>query len=85
MIEGDYIKITASKYPFPTVCANEQSTDWFQAISHMLTWNERERQESSVVVEEGPARPKKRENKPDGQLPTKSTIPEFEDDSDLQR
>jgi hypothetical protein len=54
--EGDHIKITASKYPFPTVCADKQSTDWFHAISRTLKWNERERQKSFVVVEEGPAK-----------------------------
>lgn len=53
--EGDHIKITASKYPFPTVCADKQSTDWFHAISRTLKWNERERQKSFVVVEEGPS------------------------------
>ena len=42
--QGDHIKVTASKYPFPTVCANKQSTDWFHAISRTLRWNERERQ-----------------------------------------
>ena len=52
--------MTASKYPFPTVCADKQSTDWFHAISRTLKWNERERQKSFVVVEEGPAKPKKR-------------------------
>ena len=54
--QGDHIKVTASKYPFPTVCADRQSTDWFQSISRTLKWNERERQKSFVVVEEGPAR-----------------------------
>ncbi|MBW0482602.1 hypothetical protein O181_022317 [Austropuccinia psidii MF-1] len=44
--QGDHIKITASAYPFPTVCADNQSTDWFQAISRTLRWNERERQKS---------------------------------------
>jgi NAD+ kinase len=39
-------------YPFPTVCADKQSTDWFHAISRTLKWNERERQKSFVVVEE---------------------------------
>ncbi|KAF8332048.1 uncharacterized protein EI90DRAFT_3123125 [Cantharellus anzutake] len=52
--QGDHIKVTASKYPFPTVCADKQSTDWFHAISRTLKWNERERQKSFVVVEEGP-------------------------------
>ncbi|KAG6819679.1 hypothetical protein H0H93_009712 [Arthromyces matolae] len=59
--QGDHIKITASKYPFPTVCADKQSTDWFHAISRTLKWNERERQKSFVVVEEeSPTKPKKR-------------------------
>ncbi|TFY51751.1 hypothetical protein EVJ58_g10401 [Rhodofomes roseus] len=56
--QGDHIKVTASKYPFPTVCADTQSTDWFNSISRTLKWNERERQKSFVVVEEGPARKK---------------------------
>ncbi|PCH43982.1 ATP-NAD kinase [Wolfiporia cocos MD-104 SS10] len=54
--QGDHIKVTASKYPFPTVCADTQSTDWFNAISRTLKWNERERQKSFVVVEESPTR-----------------------------
>ncbi|KAF9071022.1 hypothetical protein BDP27DRAFT_545306 [Rhodocollybia butyracea] len=58
--QGDHIKVTASKYPFPTVCADKQSTDWFHAISRTLKWNERERQKSFVVVEEGPEKVKKR-------------------------
>lgn len=58
--EGDHIKVTASKYPFPTVCADKQSTDWFHSISRTLKWNERERQKSFVVVEEGPSKSKRR-------------------------
>ncbi|WVQ66956.1 uncharacterized protein L199_005147 [Kwoniella botswanensis] len=50
--QGDHIKVTASKYPFPTVCANKASTDWFSSISRTLRWNEREKQKSFVVVEE---------------------------------
>lgn len=55
------MKVTASKYPFPTVCADRSSTDWFQSISRTLKWNERERQKSFVVVEENPSKkhPKK--------------------------
>jgi len=58
--QGDHIKVTASQYPFPTVCADKQSSDWFNAIARTLKWNERERQKSFVVVEEGPAKPKKK-------------------------
>lgn len=54
--QGDHIKVTASKYPFPTVCSISQSTDWFQSISRTLKWNERERQKSFVVVEESPVK-----------------------------
>lgn len=55
--QGDHIKVTASKYPFPTVCADKQSTDWFHAIQRTLRWNEREKQKSFVVIEE-PRAPK---------------------------
>ena len=58
--EGDHIKISASKYPFPTVCAHSQSVDLFHSISRTLKWNERERQKSFVVVEEGPAKKDKK-------------------------
>ncbi|KAH0827573.1 hypothetical protein J3R83DRAFT_4296 [Lanmaoa asiatica] len=54
--QGDHIKISASKYPFPTVCADKQSTDWFHSISRTLKWNERQRQKSFVVVEEAPVK-----------------------------
>ncbi|KAI0036862.1 ATP-NAD kinase-like domain-containing protein [Vararia minispora EC-137] len=63
---GDHIKVTASKYPFPTVCHDKQSTDWFHSISRTLKWNERERQKSFVVVEEGPE--KKSKNAPAGSV-----------------
>ncbi|ORY33416.1 hypothetical protein BCR39DRAFT_519922 [Naematelia encephala] len=50
--QGDHIKVTASKYPFPTVCRDKASPDWFSSISRTLRWNEREKQKSFVVVEE---------------------------------
>ncbi|TIB74757.1 hypothetical protein E3Q24_00461 [Wallemia mellicola] len=52
--QGDHIKVTASKYPCPTICADKQSSDWFQSLNRTLHWNERTRQKSFVVVEEGP-------------------------------
>ncbi|KAF8629122.1 hypothetical protein AX17_005708 [Amanita inopinata Kibby_2008] len=60
--QGDHIKVTASRYPFPTVCADKQSTDWFHAISRTLKWNERERQKSFVVVEESPLETRRRKH-----------------------
>ncbi|KAJ6593697.1 ATP-NAD kinase-like domain-containing protein [Mycena capillaripes] len=81
--QGDHIKITASKFPFPTVCADNQSTDWFQAISRTLKWNERERQKSFVVVEEdGPAKPKKKRSKPAPSEPRPEAVEELVEDED---
>ncbi|RDX47995.1 ATP-NAD kinase [Lentinus brumalis] len=69
--QGDHIKVTASKYPFPTVCAESQSRDWFTSISRTLKWNERERQKSFVVVEESPRKAHKSvEKHQDIQTPT---------------
>jgi NAD+ kinase len=84
--QGDHIKVTASKYPFPTVCADKQSTDWFHAISRTLKWNERERQKSFVVVEEGPAKERRSTPTPEangvgmGEDPLGLTDPNAEED-----
>lgn len=58
LAEGDHIKVTASPYPFPTVCADKQSTDWFHSIARTLKWNERQRQKSFVILEEGRKKPR---------------------------
>ncbi|OBZ68353.1 NAD(+) kinase, partial [Grifola frondosa] len=63
--QGDHITVTASKYPFPTVCADTQSVDWFNSISRTLKWNERERQKSFVVVEENPLKVTARRESPE--------------------
>ncbi|KAI8342791.1 ATP-NAD kinase-like domain-containing protein [Chlamydoabsidia padenii] len=49
--QGDHIKITASKHPFPTVCKENQSSDWFGSVQNCLHWNRRPRQKSFAVVE----------------------------------
>ncbi|KAI8346861.1 ATP-NAD kinase-like domain-containing protein [Choanephora cucurbitarum] len=54
--QGDHIKITASRYPFPTVCKEDQATDWFNSLQNCLHWNKRERQKSFAVVESHPER-----------------------------
>ncbi|KAF7321468.1 NAD+ kinase [Mycena kentingensis (nom. inval.)] len=79
--QGDHIKVTASKFPFPTVCADNQSTDWFQSISRTLKWNERERQKSFVMVEEdGPAKPKARKPRPHVPEVTENLVDDDEED-----
>lgn len=65
IVEGDHIKVTASKYSFPTVCKEDQATDWFNSLSKCLHWNKRQRQKSFAIVESnrgvqksGPTTPK---------------------------
>jgi hypothetical protein len=63
-IEGDHIKVTASRYPFPTVCKEDQATDWFNSLQNCLHWNKRERQKSFAVVESHPTRHHKGSSSP---------------------
>lgn len=48
--------MTASRYPFPTVCKEDQASDWFNSLQNSLHWNKRERQKSFAVVESHPNR-----------------------------
>ncbi|KAJ1514895.1 hypothetical protein HMI56_007159 [Coelomomyces lativittatus] len=42
--QGDFIVVSSSKHPFPTVCRENQSNDWFHSLTRCLKWNERRRQ-----------------------------------------
>jgi NAD+ kinase len=79
--------VTASKYPFPTVCAEQHSTDWFLSISRTLKWNERERQKSFVVVEEdAPPRVRKNKRRPidaTPPVPAADNAPEEDEEDEL--
>jgi hypothetical protein len=42
---GDYVTISASRYPFPSVLPlNKKKEDWIDSISRTLNWNSRQRQ-----------------------------------------
>ncbi|KAL1302918.1 hypothetical protein AAFC00_003240 [Neodothiora populina] len=44
---GDYVTISASRYPFPSILPlNRRSEDWIDSISRTLNWNSRSRQKS---------------------------------------
>lgn len=44
---GDYVTISASRYPFPSVLPLERrSEDWIDSISRTLNWNSRQRQKA---------------------------------------
>ncbi|KAI8925616.1 ATP-NAD kinase-like domain-containing protein, partial [Entophlyctis helioformis] len=42
--QGDYISVTMSRWPMPSVCMEDQSSDWFESLRRCLHWNERARQ-----------------------------------------
>jgi len=44
LAEGDYVAISASRFPFPTVLKQKDAGDWFDSIGRTLNWNERKRQ-----------------------------------------
>ncbi|KAF2666976.1 ATP-NAD kinase [Microthyrium microscopicum] len=44
---GDYVTISASRFPFPSVLPLEQNTEnWIDSISRTLNWNSRQRQKA---------------------------------------
>jgi len=43
---GDFVVVTVSKYPVPSVCARSESHDWFRAIKESFNWNERKVQKA---------------------------------------
>lgn len=44
---GDYVTISASRYPFAHVMpAGRKSEDWVNSISRTLQWNSRQRQKA---------------------------------------
>lgn len=42
--QGDYVRISASRFPFPTCLRGKQTGDWFESVSRTLNWNERKKQ-----------------------------------------
>ena len=44
--QGDFITVTSSPYPMPTICLNGQSNDWFNSLRRCLKWNDRVRQKA---------------------------------------
>ncbi|ORY73888.1 ATP-NAD kinase-like domain-containing protein [Protomyces lactucae-debilis] len=42
--QGDYVRVSASRFPFPTCLRGKQTGDWFESIATKLSWNARKRQ-----------------------------------------
>ncbi|RPB17634.1 ATP-NAD kinase [Morchella conica CCBAS932] len=44
--QGDYVMITASRFPFPSVQSKGENKDWFDSIRRTMNWGVRARQEA---------------------------------------
>ncbi|XP_035207643.1 NAD kinase-like isoform X3 [Stegodyphus dumicola] len=41
---GDSLRVTMSIYPIPSICAQDQISDWFDSLAECLHWNVRKKQ-----------------------------------------
>jgi len=44
LCHGDSLTVTTSIYPIPSICAQDQITDWFDSLAECLHWNVRKKQ-----------------------------------------
>lgn len=44
LFHGDSLRVTTSIYPVPSICAQDQISDWFASLADGLHWNVRKRQ-----------------------------------------
>lgn len=46
LLHGDSLRVTTSIYPVPSICAQDQISDWFDSLAECLHWNVRKPQKS---------------------------------------
>ncbi|KAH8854296.1 NAD kinase [Schistosoma japonicum] len=46
--KGDVILVSASPFPIPCLCSENEVTDWFCGLAHCLNWNLRRRQNEVI-------------------------------------
>ncbi|XP_054736987.1 NAD kinase isoform X1 [Anastrepha obliqua] len=44
LLHGDCLRVTTSIYPVPSICAQDQISDWFDSLAECLHWNVRKKQ-----------------------------------------
>ncbi|KAK2149135.1 hypothetical protein LSH36_465g01011 [Paralvinella palmiformis] len=44
--KGDVIRVSSSIYPLPSICSEDQISDWFSSLAGCLHWNVRKQQKS---------------------------------------
>ncbi|XP_037031911.1 NAD kinase-like isoform X5 [Bradysia coprophila] len=46
LLHGDSLRVTTSIYPVPSICAQDQISDWFDSLAECLHWNVRKSQKA---------------------------------------
>jgi len=44
LLLGDCLRVTTSIYPVPSICSEDQISDWFDSLAECLHWNVRKKQ-----------------------------------------
>merc|ERR1712025_1279092 len=44
LCHGDSLRVTTSIYPIPSICTQDQISDWFDSLAEYLHWNVRKKQ-----------------------------------------
>lgn len=44
LCHGDSLRVTTSIYPVPSICSQDQISDWFDSLAECLHWNVRKKQ-----------------------------------------
>ncbi|XP_050308463.1 NAD kinase-like isoform X2 [Anthonomus grandis grandis] len=52
LVHGDSLKVTTSIYPVPSICAQDQISDWFDSLGECLHWNVRKKQKHLDELED---------------------------------
>ncbi|KAJ8102205.1 ATP-NAD kinase-like domain-containing protein [Lipomyces tetrasporus] len=48
--EGDYVTISASRFPFPMIQNKRIGSDWFESLRETLNWNQRQQQKAYTNI-----------------------------------
>ncbi|KAK9466563.1 ATP-NAD kinase-like domain-containing protein [Lipomyces arxii] len=46
LVQGDYVTISASRFPFPMIQSRKLGPDWFESLRTTLNWNQRQTQKA---------------------------------------
>merc|ERR1712241_1469086 len=46
LCHGDSLRVTTSIYPIPSICSQDQISDWFDSLAECLHWNVRKKQKT---------------------------------------